>query len=127
MRNLLDTHVVVWLAVNSPKLSTTAKQVIFDSSNESFVSIASAWEVAIKVGKGNLRLDGGVSEFFNIVYQNGFELLPITEEHVKRLEILPLLHRDPFDRILIASALTEGMCLISADTNVPLYDVDSLW
>ena len=127
MQYLLDTHVVLWFFDDVAKLSETTLRIILDPANEKYVSIASAWEVAIKVGKGNLRFKRGVSSFFDEIYQNGFELLPITEKHVKRLETLPLLHRDPFDRILIASALIEGMCLISADTNVQLYDVDSLW
>ena len=127
MRYLLDTHSVIWLAVNSPELSEPAKQAIFDPKNESFVSIVSAWEVAIKVGTGKLRLNGGVSEFFRIISVNGFKLLPVLEEHVKQLETLPLLHRDPFDRMLIASAMTEGMCLLTADTNVRRYEVSCLW
>ncbi len=127
MKNLLDTHTVLWLAVNSSALSQTAKDAIFDPENESFVSLASAWEIAIKVSTGKLRLSGGVSEFFNIVHENGFELLPIKEEHVRCVETLPFLHRDPFDRILVASALSEEMLLLTADTNIRRYDVASLW
>ena len=68
MRYLLDTHVVIWVAINSSALSKAATQTILSPENKLYVSIASAWEVAIKVSKGNLRLDGGVSEFFNIIY-----------------------------------------------------------
>ena len=127
MKNLLDTHTVLWLAVNSSALSQTAKDAIFDPENESFVSIASAWEIAIKVSTGKLRLGGGVAEFFYIVNDNGFELLPIKEDHIQRMETLPFLHRDPFDRILVASAMSEEMCLLTADTNIRRYDVASLW
>jgi PIN domain nuclease of toxin-antitoxin system len=80
MKNLLDTHTVMWLAVNSPKLSERAKQAIFAPENESFVSIASAWEVAIKIGKGKLQLDGGVTEFFRIIDENGFKITPDQKE-----------------------------------------------
>ena len=127
MKYILDTHTVLWLATSSSALSETAKRTILDPENDFFVSIASAWEVAIKVGTGKLRLVDGVSKFFSIVHENGFELLPITKEHVKTLETLPPLHRDPFDRILIASAMTEGMYLITADTNIHRYDVAKLW
>ena len=127
MRYLFDTHVILWALENDKRLSETAVRILCDPASEKYISIASAWEVAIKVSQGTLRLDGGVSEFFETVRQNEVELLPITEEHVKRLETLPFLHRDPFDRILIASALTEGMCLVSADTNVQAYDLNNLW
>jgi PIN domain nuclease of toxin-antitoxin system len=127
MQYLLDTHVILWALDDDKRLSETVSRILRDPTSEKYVSIASAWEVAIKVVKGKLRLDGGVTEFFETVHQNEVELLPITEEHVKRLETLPLLHRDPFDRILIASALTEGMCLISADTNVQLYGITGMW
>jgi len=127
MKYLLDTHAVLWMATNSPKLSEAAKQVIFDSKNESFVSIVSAWEVAIKTNIGKMRLNGGISEFFNIIYKNGLNLLPITEEYIKQLEKLPLLHRDPFDRILVASAMSERMSLVTADENIRLYDSPCVW
>jgi len=127
MKYLLDTCTVLWLATNSSKLSDTAKQAIFAPESECFVSIASAWEVAIKFGKGTLHLDGGVSEFFRIIDENGFELLPIKRKHVKMIETLPRLHGDPFDRILIASAMSENMCLITADENIHKYDVPWVW
>ena len=127
MRYLLDTHVVIWVAINSSALSKAATQTILSPENKLYISIASAWEVAIKVSKGNLRLDGGVSEFFNIIYQNGFELLPISKDQVKCLETLPFIHRDPFDRLLIATALTENLTIITADENIHKYDVQWIW
>ncbi|MCL2030132.1 MAG: type II toxin-antitoxin system VapC family toxin [Oscillospiraceae bacterium] len=127
MKNLLDTHTVIWLAENSPKLSDAARDAILDSGNESYVSIASAWEVAIKIAAGKLRLDGGSSEFFNIIDANGFTTIPIEAEYVKRVEALPFHHRDPFDRILIASAMESGMRLISSDANMRKYDVPVVW
>ena len=127
MRYLLDTHVILWALDDDKRLSETAARILRDPVGEKYASIASAWEVAIKVKTGKLRLKRGVSRFFETIRQNKVELLPITEEHVKRLETLPLLHRDPFDRILIVSAQTEGMCLISADANAQLYDVARLW
>jgi len=127
MKYLLDTHVALWAFGDNEKLSEAAKHTILNPANEKFVSMASAWELAIKIGTGKMEFDGGVSEFFRIIRKNGFGLLSITESHVKQVETLPLLHRDPFDRILIASAMTEGMCLITADTNIHLYNVSSLW
>ena len=74
-----------------------------------------------------MEFEGGIAEFFRMVDYNDFELLAITQEHVKQVETLPLLHKDPFDRLLVASAMTEGMGLITADANIHLYDINSLW
>jgi len=127
MKYLLDTHTVLWFFNEIEKLSKTTFHAILDPTSEKYVSIVSAWELAIKIGLEKIAFKGGVERFFRIVHENGFELLPITKEHVKTLETLPLLHRDPFDRILIASAMTEDMCLITADTNIHRYDVAKIW
>ena len=127
MRNIIDTHVVMWLATNAPQLTEAAKHTIFSPESENFVSIVSAWEVSIKVSIGKLRLDGGVSDFYKIMDENGFELLPIKKEYLKQVEILPLLHRDPFDRMLIASAICESMSFITADTNIHQYNIPWVW
>ena len=127
MKNIIDTHIVMWVASNAPHITESAKRAIFSPESENFVSIVSAWEIAIKISIGKLRLDGGVSEFLKIMYENGFELLPIKKEHLKQVEILPLLHRDPFDRLLIASAVSEGMNLITADMNIHNYNVPWIW
>ena len=127
MRYLLDTHVILWMLNEDKRFSEVAIRILRDPSSKKYVSIASAWEVAIKVGTGKLRLDGGVSEFFTTIRQSECGLLPIKTKHVKQLQTLPLLHRDPFDRILVAAAVTENMHLITADTNVRLYDVHCLW
>jgi len=127
MQYLLDTHVALWFFEEPERLSETVFRTILDPANAKYVSIASAWELAIKIGTGKLTFEGGIDCFFNTIDENGFGLLPITEEHVKQLETLPLLHRDPFDRILVASAIAEGMHLITADANIRLYVVDSIW
>ena len=123
MKYLLDTHAALWFFGGQEKLSPTALGVVRDPATEKCISIASAWELAIKIGTSKLQFEGGISEFFRVIEKNGFGLLAITAEHVRCLETLPLLHRDPFDRILIASAMTEGMSLISADEDIRLYDV----
>lgn len=127
MKYLLDTHTVLWFFDDVEKLSETVLGAILDLANDKFISIASAWELAIKINLGKLVFEGGVAHFFTVVEENGFELLPIKEGHIKRLEPLPFLHRDPFDRILVASAMIEDMCLLTADANIRLYDVASLW
>jgi PIN domain nuclease of toxin-antitoxin system len=123
MKCLLDTHVVIWFAENSPRLSPNAARVILDTGNTICVSVASAWEVAIKCSIEKLRLDGGVSEFYRMIYNNGFTLLPIEKQHLEYLQSLPFLHRDPFDRLLTATAAVEGLTLITFDENIAEYGV----
>ena len=127
MRYLLDTHVVLWVAENSPLLSERAKNVILDKSTEIYVSITSAWEVAIKIGTNKLRLDGGLSEFFRMIDDNGFITLPIERDYLLQLQNLSDFHKDPFDRLIVATAAIEDMILVSADENIQKYSVPWLW
>jgi len=124
---LLDTHVVLWLAKNSPLLSTTAKNAIFDAASEKFVSIVSAWEVAIKIASQKLHVDGGLLEFFKMLDDNGFTVLPVEKKYVLRLPALADHHKDPFDRLLIATAQVEKMTILTVDENIRKYDVPSKW
>ena len=127
MKYLLDTHVILWLASNSPLLSETVKRAILDNNNEKYVSIVSAWEVAIKLGTQKLQLDGGLAEFFRMIDENGFLLLGIEREYVQSVQSLPFFHKDPFDRLLIATANVENVTLISIDDNIQKYDVNWIW
>jgi PIN domain nuclease of toxin-antitoxin system len=124
---LLDTHTLIWLAGYPERLSETAKGLILDSSSILSVSMASAWEVAIKISIGRLAIEGGVAEFFRIAETNGIPILPIRQSHVERVQRLPLLHRDPFDRLLIASALEEDMAVVTTDEGIGLYPIDVVW
>ena len=121
MKYLLDTHIVLWLAENSPKLSDGAKRIILDENNEKFVSIASCWEVSIKLSLNKLELSGGTSEFFRIIRSNGFELLQVWEEQLVILETLPFNHRDPFDRMLVATAMANNIILLTDDSQLLAY------
>jgi PIN domain nuclease of toxin-antitoxin system len=127
MKLLMDTHAVLWFFDDVEKLSQKAFDAILNPDNDKYVSIASVWELAIKISLGKMRFSGGTVKFLSAVGDNGFVLLPVKEEYVKRVEILPYIHRDPFDRMLIASAMSENMYLISADKNMQQYNVTSLW
>ena len=127
MNVLLDTHTVLWFAGNSPKLSQAAKAMIFNDGNQKFVSMASAWEIAIKNSIGKFRLANGVNEFYKMVETNGFLMLPIERNHIARVEALPFFHRDPFDRLLVATALCEGLTILTADEHIPLYGAPCVW
>ena len=126
-RYLLDTHTAIWFFNGDSMLSETAKQVILNSANSKYLSISSAWELAIKVGLGKLDFDGKAAGFLSLAENNGFTMLPIKTAHLTVLELLPLIHRDPFDRLLIAIALSEQMTLITADKNITRYNVSHIW
>jgi PIN domain nuclease of toxin-antitoxin system len=127
MKLLLDTHTVLWLFENSPGLSERAKLEILNRENTKFVSVASAWEIAIKSGLNKLSFNGGIDRFYSLIAKFGYHILPIEREHLNRVTGLPLIHRDPFDRLLIAAALADDLCLITADENIHSYDVQWLW
>ena len=127
MKYLLDTHVVLWVAENSPLLSDRVKATILDEHSEKYVSIVSAWEVAIKLGTRRLQLDGGLPEFFRMIDDNGFLTLSVEREYLRMLANLPDYHKDPFDRLLIATAITEKMTLITSDENIQRYNELWLW
>jgi len=127
MKLLLDTHTILWFLGDVEKLSKAALSAILEPENEKYVSIVSAWELVIKISLDKLSFEGGIANFFMVVEENGFEILPIKREYVKQLEKLPLYHRDPFDRMLIASAMAEGMNLISTDKEVIHYSVSNIW
>ncbi|MDR0248114.1 MAG: type II toxin-antitoxin system VapC family toxin [Oscillospiraceae bacterium] len=129
MKHLLDTHTAIWaLLGNDEKLSAKAKEIIADRTVELAVSIASAWEIAVKISKGG-KITGmsGVSVFIDKLRENGVEILGLTADEVKIVESLPFIHNDPFDRIIIATAMNYGITLISADENARKYDVACIW
>jgi PIN domain nuclease of toxin-antitoxin system len=122
VRVLLDTHALVWMSHDAPGLSLRARQVADDLSNEVLLSVASAWELAIKHGLGKISLRGTYREFIGGALSRGrMTLLPITLDHLERLSGLPPHHRDPFDRLLVAQALAEGVPILSADAALDGY------
>ncbi|MDR0456033.1 MAG: type II toxin-antitoxin system VapC family toxin [Treponema sp.] len=123
MKVLLDTHIVLWFLGDVEKLSKTTFAAIIEPANKKYISIVSAWELAIKINLGKLAFEGGIGHFFTMVEENGFELLSVKEDHIKHLETLPLHHRDPFDRLLLATAISEQMTFITADKNIAQYNV----
>ncbi|MCL2086474.1 MAG: type II toxin-antitoxin system VapC family toxin [Oscillospiraceae bacterium] len=128
-KHLLDTHTAIWaLLGNDEKLSARAKSIIADKTVELAVSIASAWEIAIKISKGGKITDmGGVAVFLDKLCENGVEILGVGAGEVKIVESLPLIHNDPFDRLIVATAKNHGITLLSADENVQKYDVNCVW
>ena len=123
MKFLLDTHTAIWALGYNDKLSKNVKATIDDLSVPLFVSIVSAWEIAIKVSISKLKFTGGSAFFLEKIWSNEIEILNIKDAYIKQVEKLPLTHRDPFDRLIIASALSEGMTIITEDTNIHQYDI----
>lgn len=122
-RLLLDTHVVLWWRDDDARLGRAARQAIRDGTTV-YVSLASAWEAAIKMSIGKLRLP---ATFEHEVRDSDFEPLPITFAHTEAVAALPLHHRDPFDRMLVAQCQVEGLVLVTHDRRIEPYAVRVLW
>ena len=127
MRYLLDTHTFLWLATDDPQVTPVVRAIFLDSEHECFLSAASVWEMAIKSSLGRLSLAVGLEHLVRGGVDRGVRLLDVTAGHAYHIERLPFHHRDPFDRILVAQALHEGMPLISRDAHLGAYGVTRIW
>ncbi len=128
MRALLDTHSFLWFVSADPKLSSKAEALISEGANELLLSVASLWEVSIKVSLGRLPLAAPVHEFIpEQLRRNRIDLLPIEMSHTFEVARLPFHHRDPFDRLLIAQALVENLPIVSVDSAFDAYSVERIW
>lgn len=128
MRILLDTHALLWFLEGSVELSAPARAAIEDPRNETFVSLATPWEVAIKVHRGKLKLFVPYQDLFpTIILENGFGFWPSDFRHYYNLLALPRHHGDPFDRFMIAQALVDDLTSVTCDTNIPKYGVRTIW
>ncbi len=124
----LDTHTFLWYTAGDARLSAAARSHIEDSTRVKMVSIASLWEIAIKVAIGKLTLTIPLPELFSVgIKGNGLRVLPIEQSHILRTTTLPFHHRDPFDRLIAAQCLVETMSLVSADVIFDVYGVNRLW
>lgn len=125
MRLLLDTHALLWSLGSPDRLPTRVAKALRDPSNSVYVSAASAWEIAIKAALGKLK--GDVDEIIGAIAEVGFDELPVTLAHARRVRKLPAHHRDPFDRMLVAQALEEGLALVTHDGALDAYRVPIEW
>jgi PIN domain nuclease of toxin-antitoxin system len=127
MKLLLDTHVFLWWALTPERLTPPVLAACTDPETTLLFSTASIWEIQIKAALGKLTLHEPLSVVVASQRDNGLQLLPVTLDHALRVGDLPLHHKDPFDRMLIAQALVEDAVLASADGWVPAYAVSYLW
>jgi len=125
---LLDTHTFLWWITDDPHLSERARQVISDPGNDIFLSAASGWEMAIKTQLGKLQLPDHFEQFIaEQLFRNNITSLPVMMSHALHVQSLPLHHRDPFDRLLIAQSQLEKMPIITTDSVFADYDVEIVW
>jgi PIN domain nuclease of toxin-antitoxin system len=128
VRLLLDTHAFLWWVEGTPALGRRARAAVSDPENEVLVSVASCWELAIKLSLGRLRLTRSLERFVpEQLTRNGFVLLGVDFRHVARVADLPFHHRDPFDRLLVAQALQDDLAIVSADRVLRKYGVTVVW
>jgi PIN domain nuclease of toxin-antitoxin system len=128
VRLLLDTHAFLWFILDDAKLSKLAKDLIADGDNAVEISPASYWEIAIKISLGKYALPESYAGFMEReLTGNDFRILPIEPRHTAVLIDLPFHHRDPFDRLLVAQAISEQIPLVSGDTALDAYPVTRLW
>jgi len=128
MNILLDTHTALWWVNEHEKLSKKAQAILLDESNALYMSVASIWEIAIKISIGKLTgLNGGVRALMAAIDEMPVFLLPVEANHVELVERLPFIHRDPFDRLFVAIAKVESLTILTDDSNIRKYDVMHVW
>ncbi|MCY3721045.1 MAG: type II toxin-antitoxin system VapC family toxin [Candidatus Poribacteria bacterium] len=128
MKYLLDTHTLIWFLTGDKKLSDKARGLIDNPDNRKFLSIASLWEIAIKVSLGKLALNKPFEKLFpEQLYFNRIEILDVTVGNLIKLTTLPFHHRDPFDRLIIAQAFAEELPIIGADAAFDAYGINREW
>lgn len=128
MKLLLDSCTFLWIVADDPHLSATARAVFRDSANEAFLSVVSAWEIAVKNALGNMPLPEPADSYVpNFRKRELIEPLPLSEEMVLQVVRLPAIHRDPFDRLLICQAIAEGMAILTPDQRIRQYPVRTIW
>lgn len=123
-RLLVDTHAVLWWLADNPGLSPEAREAIADPANEPLVSAVSMWEIAIKRSLGKLSVPDDLP---STIVAQGFAWLPLTSPHAWAVRTLPIHHRDPFDRVLIAQALAERIPVVTGDERFASYGVETRW
>jgi PIN domain nuclease of toxin-antitoxin system len=122
---LIDTHILIWFITEHPQLTNKSKTLI-ENSQSCFISVASLWEIGIKMSLGKLELRITLDELVKIILESGFAILPINQIHVIKNSELNFFHKDPFDRILIAQALIEDLEIITSDTTFLNYPVNTI-
>lgn len=122
---LLDTHAIIWYVSGSNELSSTAKNIM--ETKRCFFSFASLWEIAIKQAKGTLQFNIDIPKLKTVLEDVEFIYLPPTEFDAEAIKALPDIHKDPFDRLLIAQAIENNLTIVTTDSKIPQYNVKTIW
>ena len=128
MKYLIDTHTFLWIIEDNKNLTDKVRTIYIDNSNEIYLSVASIWEMAIKISLNKLSIRGQLVKFIDRhAIENNIHLLSIQPHHIFPIENLPFHHRDPFDRLLLSQCLQEKMHLLSNDKEFDKYGIDRIW
>lgn len=127
MNLLLDTHSFLWFAENASELSARAKGEIENIHNRCFLSIASLWEITIKLSLNKLELHSPFGSINELINRNNIEILHIQLKHLQQLLILPMHHRDPFDRLILSQAITQDLVIVTKDGMFEKYTSNIIW
>ena len=122
---MLDTHVILWMIYDSQQLSDMSRMIL--KTERCYISMASLWEIAIKIGIGKLKIKQSVEELSNLCLEHGIEIIDISPKHCDVMIQLPSIHNDPFDRIIIATAKADEYTIVTKDGIIPRYDIKTLW
>ena len=126
MRLLIDTHVLIWFLEGNKSLSKPHRQIISDSQNDVLVSIASLWEIAVKISLGKLTLAKPLADVIKQIAVENIEVLPVLPKHTLQVSTLPFHHRDPFDRIIVAQSQVENLPIVTNDIEFSHYGIKLL-
>ncbi len=128
MKYLIDTHTFLWIIEDNKKLTEKVRTIYIDNSNEIYLSVASIWEMAVKISLNKLSIRGQLVKFIDRhAIENNIRLLSIQPHHIFSIEKLPFHHRDPFDRLLLSQCLQEKMHLLSKDKEFDKYGINRIW
>lgn len=128
MAFLVDTHTMIWWVIDDPRLPVRVRRRIAEPAEQLFFSIASLWEITIKIRNGKLKeIGSSIACIRDYLREEGIEILPVRMDHLLRLETLDLYHRDPFDRLLIAQAIEENLPILTEDAVFSRYPVEVVW
>ncbi|MBI5218898.1 MAG: type II toxin-antitoxin system VapC family toxin [Bacteroidia bacterium] len=127
MNLILDTHTFLWFSEDSPRLSKYAKSIIEQTDNNCYISIASFWEMAIKISLDKLKISFEFKDLMHEISIQNFTILPIHFEHTLELTTMNFYHKDPFDRLIIAQAMVENLTVVSADNAFDKYGIKRIW
>ena len=126
MSYILDTNILIYSLCNPSELSKEARRIVTSERNLS-VSIVSFWEIAIKQTLGKLNIKSTISQIEKICIDRDIKILPISSVEIEDIKELPLIHRDPFDRLIISQSRRNNLCLVTSDSIIPKYDVKTVW